>query len=360
MYVDVNPAKPENARKGWFIRAKNSLKSLDIPRDLHDRVIERLEETRPHARTMVLFAAEDMLERYDLQVELPVVDLAHGRVEVRWGEPYVAPLLYALDEYERSGVLLIAREDWRFYEIFLGEMEEATETFRAVAPDEWRELRRGMEDLYGNLLRDRLPTHPDRFPRRLESWLHRLMRRLAHLLEEVMIQRDISRLVLMGPEEETHFFELYLTRNIRRRVVGHVGDITSHDTPVSELLDRVAPVLEAAERVQEMDLIRRIEEEPGIWGLQPTLEALQMGRLSVLVAPWTLEERVWRCPQGWVANTKDAAYVYCPGERLEEIPLRDVIVELAADFGARLEFVRGEAERHLMDSMGGLAGLTRW
>ena len=56
-------------------------------------------------------------------MELPVVDLAHGRVECRWGEPYVTPLLYALDEYERAGVLYLDQMSWRFYEIFLGEIE---------------------------------------------------------------------------------------------------------------------------------------------------------------------------------------------------------------------------------------------
>ena len=54
------------------------------------------------------------------------------------------------------------------------------------------------------------------------------------------------------------------------------------------------------------------------------------------------------------------ARIFCPESELQEVPLRDVIVQLAADFGARLEFVRGEAEQRLLKQYGGLAGLSRW
>jgi hypothetical protein len=66
LYVDVHPARPENTRRGWFIRVKDSLKALDIPPALCERVITLLSEERIQARTLVLFAATGLLERYDL------------------------------------------------------------------------------------------------------------------------------------------------------------------------------------------------------------------------------------------------------------------------------------------------------
>lgn len=360
LYTDVNPAKPENARKGWFIRVKDSLKALAIPRELYDRVITLVGEDRPQARTLVLFAAEDLLERYDLQVDLPVVDLAQGRVEVRWGEPYVAPLLYALDEYERAGVLDIEQTGWRFYEVYLGEIEDATDTFRTVAPEEWNELEKYLPSFYTELLKERVATHPDRFPQRMEMWAHRFLKRLAHLLERVVVERDIGRLVLMGPEEETRFFEQYLSRNLRQRVVAHVSDIPTPGPSAAQVLEKVAPALEAAERAREQVLLDTVQNEPGVWGLEPTLEALQMGRVSVLVAAWSLEARIWCCPDGWVGGTPERARTFCPAQEPREVALRSVIVDLAENFGTRLEFVRGEAEQRLIEQFGGLAGLLRW
>lgn len=360
LYVDVHPGRPENARRGWFIRAKDSLKTFDIPATLYERVITLLSEERAQARTLVLFAAADLLERYDLQVELPVVDLAHGRVECRWGEPYVTPLLYALDEYERAGVLYLDRTSWRFYEIFLGEIEEATDAFRTISPEEWQELTRYMPTLYNGLLKERVATHPSRFARRVEMWAQRFFKRLAHLLENVVVERDIRRLVLIGPAEDTHFFEQYLSRGIRSRVVAHVSDIPYPVPSAAQVLDKVSPILEEAERAHEQALLNTVQERAGIWGLDPTLEALQNGRLATVIVPWRIEAQVWRCPEGWVASTPEIARVFCPEGEIQEVALRDVIVELAADFGVRLEFVRGEAEQRLLTQYGGLAGLPRW
>jgi peptide subunit release factor 1 (eRF1) len=191
-------------------------------------------------------------------------------------------------------------------------------------------------------------------------WAQRFLKRLAHLLEDVIVERDIRRLVLLGPAENTHFFEQSLSRSMRSRIVAHVSDIP-HPTPsAAQVLDKVTPVLEEAERAYEQALLDTVQESAGIWGLDPTLEALQSGRLSAIIVPWRIEAQVWRCPEGWVASTPEMAHIFCPESELQEVPLRDVIVQLAADFGARLEFVRGEAEQRLLKQYGGLADLSRW
>ena len=99
IYFDANPAEPTNQKRGWLVRVKDTLKGLDLPRGLTPKVIHELEQIIPAAHTYVVFADDaDLIKIYALQVDLPVVDIAHGRVEVRWGEPYVFPLVYAIDE----------------------------------------------------------------------------------------------------------------------------------------------------------------------------------------------------------------------------------------------------------------------
>ncbi|MDW8353989.1 MAG: VLRF1 family aeRF1-type release factor [Bryobacterales bacterium] len=361
LYADVNPAKPENARRAWVTRAKNALRELEMPEAVRQRVASALEEqVIPEARTLVLFASHELFQRYNLHCELPVVDLAHGRVEARWGEPYVTPLLYAIDEYERAGVLWLAGEGWRFFEVFLGEIQEADQVFAAVDPEDWQRLRE-YEPSRGSTLA-RLHPYPDRdkYSRRMEAWAHRFLRRLAHLLERAVAEREIHRLVLLGREETTRRFESYLSRAMRNRVVAHSNDVPLSNATPRDILETVGPVLEAAEREQELQLLDRVRSQPGVWGLRGTLSALQEGRLSVLVAPWKLESRVWRCPEGWLAASREEALAVCPDAEPVEVPLRDHLAELAAEFAARLEFVRGEAETRLIAELGGLAGLVRW
>lgn len=361
LYADTNPTRPENARQAWAIRAKNTLREMDLPERVRERVLSLLEEQPiPRGRTLALFASEDLLRRYDLHCELPVVDLAHGRVEARWGEPYVIPLLYAMEEYERAGVLWLEGQGWRFFELFLGEIEEVQEVFAAVDPEDWRRLAQYDPARGAALARSHEYPVRDRYARRLEFWAYRFYKRLAHLVERAVVEREIQRLVLLGHREATKSFEHCLSRSMRARVIAHASELPAPGASPALVLEKAAPVLEAAERAQEMRLLDEIESQPGIWGLDPTLQAWQEGRLSVVAAPWGLDFTVWRCPNGWVAGSREAARAVSPEADPEEVALRDLIADLAAAFAVRLEFVRGEAEARLRSKSGGLAGLLRW
>ncbi len=360
LYADVNPAKPENARGAWLTRIKNTLKELKLPQETRDEALNEIGQKRwQNAHTLAFFKGKDLLWRYDLNCELPVVDLARGRVEARWGRPYVAPLLYALDEYERAAVLWIG-EKWRIFEVFLGEIEEADAVFRTVAPEDGQRLNRYDRAVAETVAEPRDYCDRDRFARRMEAWASRFLKLFAHLVEHALAEREISRLVLLGREEATKDFEQYLSRTMRSRIVAHVNDLPSPGAPPAMVLKKVAPVLEAVERNEEQRLLDAIESQPGVTGLDAVLGALQHGLLLVVAVPWSLEARVWRCAHNWAGASPEAVRALCPGDTPVEVPLRDVIVDVAADFGARLEFVRGDAEARLIRDFGGLAGLKRW
>jgi peptide subunit release factor 1 (eRF1) len=61
---------------------------------------------------------------------------------------------------------------------------------------------------------------------------------------------------------------------------------------------------------------------------------------------------------------REATREECPfcGQQTRVRPLTDVLVDLAAARGARLDFMRGENENTdtLRDEFGGIAGLTRF
>ncbi len=268
LYADINPARPENAGLAWVGRIKNALKELPEFREgkrdpsLYEQILALLEQERPSARTLVLFASRDpdgklVLRRIDLQVELPVVDLAHGRVEARWGEPYLTPLIFAFDEYERAGVVHLSGARWHFYELFLGELREDTEIFANISADEWRELQE-LADRIENVVAERRARSGGTFdklsPKEREAakvslWMHKLYVRLAHALDKAVDRLGIERLVLMGEAWQVSHFEGYLNRGLRNRIVARVGHPTNFHAPTpQDILERVLPVLEAAER----------------------------------------------------------------------------------------------------------------
>jgi len=369
LYVQVNPADPnvseytfDYKKKPYVIRAKDTLKALGVPREVAEKALFLLEHDAPQAATRALFVGGDRAKVFDLGVELPVVDLRTGLVEARWGEPYVAPLLFALDEYERYGVVLLDKERWRLFEVFLGEIEEIEDAFRAVAPEEWRRLSESRpaapRTVGGYAAAARGGTAKDKFDRRLLEWTHRFYKRLAQELMSRVEERGMTRLILMGPEEDTKYFASFLPKSLAERVVAHLPAPGSARAAPGEVLRRVLPEVERIERAEEERLLERVREE-GIWGLDTVLDALMIGRVYLWVLPWHVDAEVYYCPaERFAAGSLEAARAVCPEP--EKRPLKDLVADLAEAYGARIEFVRGEPERKLTNEFGGMAGLVRW
>jgi len=84
VFLNVNPARPENRGKAYVLRLKDALKDKKVPQALVERVLEYVNRERLRTHTLVLFStSDDLFAVYKLHVEL--------LEEVRWGEPFVAP-----------------------------------------------------------------------------------------------------------------------------------------------------------------------------------------------------------------------------------------------------------------------------
>lgn len=370
LYVDVNPAKPENAGKAYALRAKDAMKALNVPEGLSERVLEVLKNQVLEARTAVFFAGEDLFEVLLLQVELPLVisvktaflDEKAGRylvdgVLAYFGEPFLLPLVYALDEYERYGVVYVDQEKWRVFEVFLGEIEEVHDAFLALDTEAWRRLSLDAPGRRFNLGRISGGAAQDLFAKRLEAWEERFYKALAHELERLSEARGFTRLVLMGPEEHTKLFLGHLPKRLRERVVAELPSLPHPGASPGEVLKRLEPVLEEVERREEVKFLERLEEAYPKAAFGPeVLARVQEGRVEVWVLPWHLEQEVYLC-QDFAFADEAQALAYC--ESPEKKPLAAVLAPLAVGYATKLEFVRGEAEKRLLER-GGMAALLRW
>jgi len=370
LYVDVNPAKPENAGRAYALRAKDAMKALNVPEGLSERVLEVLKNQVLEARTAVFFAGEDLFEVLLLQVELPLVnsvktaflDEKAGRylvdgVLAYFGEPFLLPLVYALDEYERYGVVYVDQEKWRVFEVFLGEIEEVHDAFLALDTEAWRRLSLDAPGRRFNLGRISGGAAQDFFAKRLETWEERFYKALAHELERLSEARGFTRLVLMGPEEHTKLFLGHLPKRLRERVVAELPSLPHPGASPGEVLKRLEPVLEEVERREEVKFLERLEEAYPKAAFGPeVLARVQEGRVEVWVLPWHLEQEVYLC-QDFAFADEAQALAYC--ESPEKKPLAAVLAPLAVGYATKLEFVRGEAEKRLLER-GGMAALLRW
>jgi hypothetical protein len=348
-YVSVNAAIPENQERAYLVRVRDAMDDLGVPEDLQKQVRGYLEaETHPRARTIALFAAEDgLFEDYRLHVDVPE--------SFGWGDPDVAPLTLVMDEYEPYGAVVLDAERFRYFVVSpLG------------SPD-------GGEEIKGSGMRevDLRPSQPhprshgstdmDPAGRTQQAKAHRYYKEMGELTRDVTFREGVRRLILAGPTEVTSAFREVLPNELKDRVVAE--EPIELGAPEGELLDRLEAVRERAEFEREKELLAEIRET-GVRGPDETVAALQEeNRVYHLAALWKLEGETRWCDNDGLA-IRDATAEECPfcGQQTRVRPLVDVLVDLAAARGARLDFVRCENENAdaLRDEFGGVAGLTRF
>lgn len=375
VYCDTDPSKEENKSMAWVIRIKNALKdynTLDIKlkngRTFLEEFLLSLETLHPETRTLAKFAwindkNEMDSETFELQIDLPAVDLSLGRVDIHYGKPYLLPIYYAFDEYDRIGVLHIYGTKWRFYEVFLNEVEEITDTFAEISSDEWRDIQDHLtaidQNLYGERNFNARQKFKDKFESKYQNWSHKLYNRLADMLEKSMHKLDISRLVLMGTDWQLSFFENYLSHDIKKLIIGHVSNPTNPDNPSKkEIIEKITPLLEKTENDEEKKYFDLVYQGFGISGLSDVLEALQIGRLQILLLPWDFDAKAYKCEDGLIFGFLDEAKKHC--DNPAEINLREYITELAEEYSTKIEFVKADIKDKLYSEFGGIAGVCRW
>jgi peptide subunit release factor 1 (eRF1) len=311
-----------------------------------EHVLDHVNQERLQTRTLVLFAAPDgLFEDYKLHVELPE--------QVHWGEPYLAPLVLAIDEYQPYGVVLVDAEKFRFFVTSLGEIEEELDAANLFSTAGWREI-----TLSPSTALPRGGAAKDVFDHRLEAQTQRFYKRLGETSRRLVKQFGVGRLSLAGPEKRTTAFLSTLPQELRNLVVEAVHLPTGGSE--AEVMKRISCVEERIEREQEKQALAAARDR-GVRGLEDTLKALQEGRVYHLLAPWPLEGNARWCDACALVsvNASDESCSYCGGPTRMR-PLTGITFDLATARSTRIEFVRGENAKNLREEFGGLAGLVRF
>ena len=327
VYLSVNARHPENQGQAYKVRLKDALEEMEVPEELAGLVRESVEEeVHPRARTLVFFAAEDgLFERYGLQVDLPEA--------YRFGEPYLAPLVLALDEHEPYGVALFDAERFRFF--VSAPIEEPAGGSHGASSGFFREIDLRPSRPYPRGGSDYEPTS-----RRTEANVHKWYNELGKLTRQLAFQDGVRHLILAGPKERTADFRRRLPQELKDRVVAE--EHLPSEAPEKGFFDRLEAIHERAENERKAGLIAQAREE-GVHGVKDTIEALQEGRVHHLVALWGLEGEIRWCPFDNLA-IMDITADECPfcGRETQIRPVMEVLIDLAAARNARLEFVRAE------------------
>lgn len=356
VYLDVDQSRSANLNRGFETNLRNMLRAVEeqvgdrrqrdeLAKDAA-RVLRFAAGYRPAGRSLAMFCddSEGLFRSWEVRAALVN--------DARWRDtPYVRPLLEALDEYERFGVLLADRSQARLFTVFMGEIEEHREAF---AQAEVRHLQAsGMDHM-------RSQSHIQR-----KSQMHALwhLKRVAEMTERLAVSHTFDRLVLAGPVGAAGELQRLLSKRLRSRVIAAIP--LAMECTDREVLQATSKIVEDVERREETgvveDLITAATKGNGaVIGLDETLGVVREGRVSRLVYSDDAAWKGWRCTG-------------CPALFAQEHPacpecggggqaVRDLIgrmVERVFDDGGRVEQVRGDAAGRLA-SAGGIGAFTRF
>jgi len=364
LYLDVNPATPDNSQKAFVLRAAEAMRAIDLDPEYIEQVTEKLarEFVIGQGRSLAIFAGEDLDElfnSYYMQTRLPFLGLSDGAL-ARWGRPFLAPLLYALDSKERYAVIYISSDHVRLFETFLGQIEEVADYVRPLDTGDWQQYRNARRSpAVGVGVAARGGAAVDAFKDRVEEASARLYRSLMPEVEALVKAEQIDGVILSGVPGAITAFRDAMNSGMLQRVVGSVSPPANPDGPARDWLPLIADVVTKAEEQRELALLDRVRET-GVWSLSETLKLLQERRLDTLVLPFVLEQRVHMAASGTVSASAVEAREASPGEAVEEVSLLEVVPALVERTGTKIEFVEGEAERRLVEEFGAIAGIKRW
>ena len=276
-----------------------------------DRMMDFLRSLdRGQTRGLAMFSASGAGLWEQVQVPRPLRDRA-----VVSPHPYVLPLEAVLETYEAFCTVLVDREKARIFLARMGTIKERADVFDEVP---------GQHEQGGR--------SQARYSRHIEEMVARHLKHVADVLLRFFKRTGFDHLILAGPEEVLPEFEGGLHDYLRRRIVGRIT-LPMTASP-REVLERSLATEEAIEAERERTVAEKVRAEAAagrqaVLGLRGVLDALNQGRVDVLVAPIGLSGRGIECTQcGWLAaGTEGRSCPSCAG-RME--PVQDIVESAVA------------------------------
>ena len=256
---------------------------------------------------------------------------------------YLAPLVPLVGRGEGALVLVVSREQGRFYRLRAGRLEDLADYF-----DE--QPRRHDQ---GGWAQARLQRHADEL-------VHDHLKRVGAELGRFARILHKPQIVVVASDDTRSEFEELLSQDVRSLVAG-VAHADAHAQP-PELLEAAAPVLERWQAEKEAEIVERWSDELGrsgraASGWHATLEAASDARVELLLFRDGANHAAKRCPACGRLSVDGSK---CPldGTQLDESQDGlDLAVHQTLAHGGRVWAVRHRDE---LDSAEGVGALLRF
>jgi hypothetical protein len=352
LYLDIDQNKQANRKRGFVVQAEALLKDLKAThgpdRRLADairRALDLVKKLRPKGKSalVVVNTSGKLAELHELG--LPFAASAHWRKGA-----YLRPVVEAMDEHERYGVVLTSTTRARLFTVHMGEItehedliSETTSRSKALGTDQWRSQGR------------REKRHDE------EVALH--AKRVIDALHDLALRQPFDRLIVAGTKKATAQLERLLPRRLQGKLVRTIT--MSMTASTREVLAGILKVQQMIEREQETSLVAGLEAElhdggKAVAGFASVLDAINQGRVWKLFYGKGIKLSGGECSDcgAYSAFTRGPC-VYCDGRVRKVSQCLDRLSQTVFDMAGQVEVVDGPAAKRL-EKHGSIAALLRY
>jgi hypothetical protein len=340
LYLDIDQNKPANRKRGFVVQAEALLKDLKAThgpdRQLavaSRRALELVKKLRPKGRAAVVVVNTPTKLAEINELGLSFAASAHWRTGA-----FLRPIVEAMDENERYGVVLTSTTRARLFTSFMGEITEhedlisdTTSRSKALGTDQWRSQGK------------REKRHDE------EVALH--AKKVIDALHDLALRGPFDRLIVAGTKKAT----AQLVRLLPRRLQGKlVRTITMPVTASSkEVLEGILKLQLTMEREQESKLIEGLEAElhdggKAVAGFAPVLDAINQGRVWKLLYDKKLKVKGGECGEcGSYSPETKGPCPYCGSKVKAVAQTLDRLSQTVFEMGGKVEVIDGPAAKRL-------------
>jgi peptide subunit release factor 1 (eRF1) len=279
------------------------------------------------------------------QLKVPLAASAYWRQGA-----FLRPVVEAMDENERYGVVLTSTQRARLFTVQMGEITEHDDLFSDTAP---RTRALGQDQMRSQKRRDR----------RYEGEVTLHAKKVIDALHDLSLRIPFDRLIIAGTTKATAQLERLLPRRLQGKLVRSIA-MPMTATP-KEVLEGILKVQERMERDQESSLVEAVLAElhdrgKAVAGFAAVLDAVNQGRVWTLVYNKDFSALAGECGDcaAYSPHARGPC-VYCGGTVKPMAQPVDRIAQSVLEMGGRVEVVDGAA-RTALGKQGGVAALLRY
>ncbi len=351
LYLNTDPLF--NTRGDYIVHFKNMIKNTieTMDKSVYKRLKEDIEKIENYVlmnkkifkKGLALFSSSEnnLWKEYHLNVPLKNDIIINST-------PYIKPLIYILDNYQRYALLLVDKESARIFVVHLGEIVEYGEVHSEGIPGKHK--KGGWFALSQN-----------HYERHIDFHVGMHLKDVVNKFDTFISGKYIGRIIIGGSDEAVSMVKGMLNKNVLDKVIGTVR-IEMFAKP-DEVLKKVQPIVSAYEKKKEEEDIETLIEkamknENAVLGLDNVLNAIQEKKVMKLVVMKDYKADGYGCVScGYLSTQRFESCPYCKGMAEKINYISNLAGEMAIQQGALIEVV--DENKKLLDA-GGIGAFLRF